>query len=1491
MAGSVINTFDKGLHQDSAFILQPDGTYRNMKNGMLISYDGNHYTVELTKGNRVILSLRPRYLPANDGTASLSDDLPMPIGFISFIDKLVVFSTNNESTGGYGEIGVIEFTKNVDDFNGVYTPYYHHPDLNFSKLHKIEGFSFRENNNIERIYWTDNNNEPRVFDIANPIFTTYLSSGDLSIGRTYMVMGGVISNGGNWYGPSGGTNIPTIPNYVNGNIFTATNANFTTISGNPLVIEYFPLSLLDWTPTRTVGNIDFVEYGMGNKNCGNSIYFYRLSSSLDGIQTSWSYGSNPIHVGMDNEPSYITGTPYLDFVGNGSETTIVNSNKSIKLRIQNIDTYFDTIELCCAEFDQKTEIPYQITIVAKVDITSSDMIIEDGGGTNLGTVTITDLTLFPASILKCKTLSTNKNYNIVANITEREEFELDLSGVTIGQVNYPMVCHDDYKNTASCANGMIPVDVSPTVGANPGAGDIYADSRWIVKFGNLTTDKVEYPSGSGIFYVTGDIITGIPYSAAVGDESTIVCTGTASVAPCTTRNKYNVISSGDRVEDYIEFTSQTTAFWDYKNPAVASHNKGHWSKEKYRYGILFLDLKGNPFYVKHLGDYTFDDVPTKGGLVLERDYSVTLKSYSLNVSGATISGIDIPESIINKCSGFCIVRAERDPVIIAQGLMMQTILDTTVGDNRLYPLGIIKTDFSIFAPYYDARGTLCSFICPDHLVNYTFNNPIGVIGQTISEAFWLDGSHIKSYGTYNALSSKMLTLPVPYNSTGSPRVKKLVSMNGLGSRTFTENTGDNNIIGNGLKYTNRIQELSSTALNTFADNNCVVTSFTPGISVFSTGCKKLLVFPERFNHYGGFGDYNGASIPEVTTYEKIVMNILTGTSPANQYGGTSEQAIADTLYMSTGHFQPFTAQVKADTLNGTFATGIYAGEKKYTFNNIEIFGGDCFTNLVDVAYGLYDADYAVPGTDSMGYQIWFPCEGNTNWGLNRGLKGSNKGIYPNVTLPTGVVWNDPGMIPNTQLESFNYNKGYSSDGTFIKYPALPNNYRFTGEFEYRMRWSALKYPGELINSFRTFAIPDYRDVDGQRGQINNLKARDSKLFYWQDHSVGYTPILERQLVGGSALGDATALGVTGVIDRYDDIDTYFGNQHQHGLTETEYGFAWFDMRRRAFMVMGIGNKPEEMSMVKGLQVFFNNEFNEGDNSASLESIYNTNNSNKIEAPLMGYGIVGCYDPRFKMTYLTFKYDKKSYPNSPFAFPKLVENKDFTIGYSHILNAFVSFYDNCPAIWHNHNDLVVSSNNGKLSKNYAYDMPNNSSFIIGNTITESGIEYLCIKDVVIASYPGTLTPIVGTSPLAPNSQYWLAINSENEIYLQTFGAELCKFYGKVFDHSIDVVVNAKSDMAVTPKNYQFKGMGSNWTSVEASTDDQTASDMNISATNRNYRWIDKSWFANLPLPTNGRLTDYYVRIKFTFKNYVSDPTVSKNVQKISQWLKTTFVSKR
>ena len=121
--------------------------------------------------------------------------------------------------------------------------------------------------------------------------------------------------------------------------------------------------------------------------------------------------------------------------------------------------------------------------------------------------------------------------------------------------------------------------------------------------------------------------------------------------------------------------------------------------------------------------------------------------------------------------------------------------------------------------------------------------------------------------------------------------------------------------------------------------------------------------------------------------------------------------------------------------------------------------------------------------------------------------------------------------------------------------------------------------------------------------------------------------------------------------------------------------------------------------------------------------------------------------------------------------------------------------------------------------------------------------------------------------------------------------MLKFYGKTWSHELEVIVNPRTEIAVSPQNIQFKGNETNWTDVYAYTDDQSAQDVNISATNRNYRWIDKAWFSSLPFSRKGRLTDYYVRIKFVYKGYVTYPTISKNVQKLSQWLKTFFVSKR
>jgi hypothetical protein len=924
---------------------------------------------------------------------------------------------------------------------------------------------------------------------------------------------------------------------------------------------------------------------------------------------------------MDNISTALTGNPYRDFVGNGSDTTLAASPYSVTLTVFDVDTDFDIIELCCAEYNQINDVPYIIRIVAQTPITSSVIDVTDNGSSNFGEVSINDLTLFPASILKVKTLATDKNYNLIGNITEREEFDLDLTGVTLTQIEYPLVSHG---KTDVCSNGNVYDDVSPIVGANPIAGTVLPYTRWLVTLGNNTTDTVEYPSGSGNFYTTGQVITG---KATGVNRKIIAFTGDGAARPCTTRNRYKVTNPaspdfGKRRENAIEFTKQASAFWDYKNPAVASHNRGYWSDERYRFGILFFDKKGNPYYVKYIDDFDFIRAYEKSGLML-----FTGDNYVLNPSAIKLSGLNIPESIMNEVSGFSIVRAERDKRILAQGLLMQTIIKVAALaiDNRIMPLGLTRTGYSYEQTFLNSKGDFCCCVCPDWLVGYVQNNiqsGIGYTGEKIEEAFWLDGTPLKSYtGSYHVLTTKMFDLVSP--DSDSPRVMTLQDMNGSGSRSFNEHDASLDIIGDGRPFYNWGSDVDQSYMLFGPDYDCSTSPDFPPNNFLTVGCKKLTILSSFFTHNGPAASYNNWS--ENANFSKIVVNYLSSKDKASQYGGQGLSAIADTLYISTGHFQPINDAVKADTLNGTFTSG----ENKYTFNDIEIFGGDCFTNLIDIGWGLWD-NSVYPESNSMSYSMFFPMECSVNYNLRRGIKVSNKDMYPN-----GLMAWDNGLA--TVLEQYSYNKGYSTDGTAIKYPGLPFNYQFSGRFEYRTRFAGIKYPGESVDSFRKFLLNDYKDLDGQLGEINNIRSKDGRVLIWQNHGVSSVPILERQLLA-AASGAATTIGTGGVIDRFDPINSYFGNQHQHGLTSTEYGYIWFDMRNRALCIMNVGGNVQEISLAKGLQAYFNNQFNEGDDTQlTASNIYNTNNYSMPEVPLLGYGIVGVYDPRYKMSYLTFKY--------------------------------------------------------------------------------------------------------------------------------------------------------------------------------------------------------------------------------------------------------------
>jgi hypothetical protein len=1485
--GEHINTFSKGMTSDMNILMQPDGTYRYMRNCSLISQDGNNFVVKDCLGNTLIFELNIPYFDYDDTDPGnwTYETYPMAIGFISFPNKLIVLHTNSDvDGGGYGEIGVLNYTTYGEGItpititgseNNGYVPLYGHIDLKFSKMHRIDGFAYEENDAVQRIYWTDNKNEPRSLNVADPIFSTYIPSGSLVVGKQYMILEGIIEHpvaSTAYYGPS------NIGSNVFGNIFTASSTTYTDITTpNPdaKVIDYYPIQLLAFTPSRSMGNIKFKEYGAGSVYCGSKIYFYRLTSPIGGIKTSWSYGSSPIHVGTENSPVSVPTNAYFDFAGGGSTTALLNSGRSVFITIDNIDQSFTNIEVAVAEFDQIVETPKIISIISSTPITGDSMDIEHAGSSNLGELTLDDVTLFPASILTCKTLTTNKNYNLIGNTTERTEFtDFDNLTVSISQIRHKMPVHPS-ENGAHipggqfCDNILSYDSVSPNTAANPALVDgIEPYTQWVVTLGVATYNAVAY----GPAQAAGQVFQGV-----LGVYNWTDTSGTAVVRPCVSRNKYTTFSGSRRKPDWIQFNINNSNDRSYKNPAVASHVKGLWSNQTYRYGMCFFDLKGNPFYVRWLGDFTTDTIVNNPLMENVQINSGGDHNWYINQNGVNIDGITIPPTIIDKISGFSVVRAERDATIMSQGMLMQVGASALPGSGVVYPLPSPNVNNSDTA-YAFHRGQIYTLVCPDKLVDYPVSNY--AVGSNISTSHWLKARNLFGYNMTSsidgdeAMETKYFEELAAETNVDPDRNYRITSLINISENEAVPNFG--------ASSDNFMNQVQFTGGPTNPTDGICYSIFPPNLeSCPATGGMRTLLEVDgsvwAYNKYAAIFYYNLNSGFTEVDY-KMMVNVTVNKS--NLYGGQNDAALANTFYISTGHFQPITTAVKADVFDGA----------NYVFNNVEVWGGDCFTCLIDYGHSLYNATLPFGvAYQSHSWGIKFACQCNSNYDLRRGRTVANNRMYP---ATTGVSY-DPA-----QLEGFSYNKGYSTQGLEFEYPALPVNHLSAGQFKFRVRFAGQKFPGETTDSFRIFNINDYKDTDGQGGEINNLKTKDGRTVVWQNKIINTVPLLERQLMPGTT-GGALNIGTGGVVDRFDPINSYFGNQHQWGLTETEYGFAWFDMRRKAFVTLDLGSGITEVSNVDGLKGFFDEIFLEViGNTSSDDNLINSQTFDpSSDRPLLGVGVTGAYDPKFKMTYLTFKfYSREDFSDGRGSEIKNI-TKDFTLGYYHPQKQFVGFYDWTPCISHTHGQTLFSVKNPQCKTVYYGPNMTGADFIVGDIVGYLNAEYMCIYPVTINMYPGNVTQV----PDYPGSTYWARINSTNQIWAHNQpivifqnpapGYQYNMFFGQVVDNELWFVINPKTGNPFNVLDMEQHGNNQNITSLYTSTSTQTASDVSISATSRFYRRIYNFIASSMPLSSAGRITDSFLLVKFIKKNWTSSPLTLSVGVKILQYVKSHFQEKR
>lgn len=422
-------------------------------------------------------------------------------------------------------------------------------------------------------------------------------------------------------------------------------------------------------------------------------------------------------------------------------------------------------------------------------------------------------------------------------------------------------------------------------------------------------------------------------------------------------------------------------------------------------------------------------------------------------------------------------------------------------------------------------------------------------------------------------------------------------------------------------------------------------------------------------------------------------------------------------------------------------------------------------------------------------------------------------------------------------------------------------------------------------------------MDGYGGKINNLRTKDGRTIVWQDLITSYVPILER-IINTSAQGDPTTLGTGGVADRFDSVSSYFGNQHQWSVVETEYGFAWFDMHRKAVVILDASGGTVEISQANGLKAYFDELFLEvlGSSSPTSNVVNSQTFAASSDRPLLGVGITSAYDPKFKMTYITFKFYERSVPSVG-----TVSNiaKDITVGYYHPTRMFVGFFDWTPSIAHTHNQTLFSVKNPQeKTKYYGADMAS-TSFEVGDVVGYLNAEYICVSPLTIASYPGTATQVPDYSP----STFWVKINQTNQIWAHnqpiSLGQnpapdyEYSKFFGQVVNGEITFIVNPDTNNPFSVLAIEQHGNNENVTDIYTETQYLTASDLTISSTNRYYKYIYNAICSSLPLNSDGiRLTDDYLQIRLYKKNWTgSAPQTRSRNPKILEHTKCFFEEKR
>lgn len=1181
------NIFSKGLNRDyDPTNVNAYSMVDNINGKLMFNENGTLDWVE-DNGNKYSFSLN-----ANSGNDS---NRYVPIGYAGDGNIKVIFSVREDLSAS--EIGILGTdTNGIGTYKTLFNDTAQTEKLNFNPQNQITARFLYENDKTIRVYWVDGvestSNPPRVFTFEH----------DSTKERN-----------------------------------DVTSYSAVTSSAHSI----------DSQAEFNQGIIKYKEKINGSLFTGVYQYTYRLITN-DGYSTPWVTPTKKILLTSDEISSSNWNTYEME--GSG-----IAAGKGNRVIIKGIDTRFKSIEVAYL-YSKANSVIHSSNIFIRADISAAeeefDHTVNDGepvgasqiaqkfqGISSAKTLDIKDSVLYYGNINENKlSISDTEIEAVLTNLSITPKFRLMTSDLkrydtTTGFLTAPPITHQTpYTNTSSSASNTITTTTKRL------------HQNWTEEY-DIKNDYQNY-KGTQVENLYTGYFRGEVYRFAIVFYDKI-------------GNPYFAFHLAD-----FKFPDQYQTAYSWRrlrqNGTIRykADNLAHPATPTNDYVNLYLGS----------GSDRIDDSNQNWS-----EYYSFIRVMGIEVGGIDISGIQ------DKISGFSIVRTDRHKTILHQGIVLPVVSEGNL--TRPLPTAHQRIDANNHELFgvkvqgssgnrFGVRPNQSVLHVPDHdfdestIPTIQSNDRLKIVGSCYKETnkiATLSGDPnppISNGSSFNHAHFTYLDTQPGHNGDMSPcivskwyRSYNIFHVNKSGTENLYPAYGNyaklvyQLVVGRGetiadyetgLTFENQIKvKTDDWAGGADGGNDGNTEGFGNGDNYYGWGKTRTLLYKHEDwsngssrsafkNSVNTPQDYVNAStaVTYLTQAGALICNYTRNQEnqlPDAAYGGLTKSSLEQTVYYSTGHYQP----VNHTSFNNPTGTWIY--------NQIEVFGGDCYLDYFGFIRMYGNINSGSGGVQDVSYGIVFPLESENNYSLRQAQSTQNPmytdvGARPGKQL-AGSTTNFPNGLFTTTTgtflrEEFNYNDvlTFSELTTFFASP--PIGFQDVNEYPVRWRHTLNKYYGDTVDTWRQFETNLYEDINGVHGAITSSTFMFNQIYSFQETAFGRLRAFDRAALESETTGSLTT-GVGPALDGIDYISTSVGNQHQWSLVNTGKAAYWIDVfngKAMRFAQDGLNY----LSDLRGMHFYF-----------EKESSFFLNKDN----PANNNGILGAWNSKDREVLWTFNRDE------------------------------------------------------------------------------------------------------------------------------------------------------------------------------------------------------------------------------------------------------------